>query len=352
MTHKIERLIGVDQGYDERKVLPSRSLLRTIKKLSPGTKIGLQTQPQEMWERYSSGELQADPTVVKYWDRLVQYCQRLGHQVQFLEDSEIYARYVEQIIPAFEAAQHLHDQSYIISRGRADGVSILEAMRSINEEVYRLSVLRDYTFVVERENGILSQMAQQKPQLAVISKDHSDSLMSNPQNFSAEDLEVGQYQREGIRPSEARRHLLHAAMYKEAKIDPGVVLENALMRRKYAAVTEGKIIPNGKPAAIGSWDSLNRKRGLFEIYPENGDGFNGKIEDTLGTATFQGVIDAGHVYFNKSYIMGESGTSDPFYYMSYAPVEYRGTSDDGVNYSGTYSLINGQTGEFYFALQK
>ena len=61
------------------------------------------------------------------------------------------------------------------------------------------------------------------------------------------------------------------------------------------------------PDYIGTWNLVIPAQGLFEVYldKKNG-GMTGRIEDTLGTAIFTGVISKKTATFMKKYKPGES----------------------------------------------
>jgi len=113
-------------------------------------------------------------------------------------------------------------------------------------------------------------------------------------------------------------------------------LEQRLQIRRHNAITEGRILPFETPQFIGTYDLELPPRGLFEVYldsPIAEDGkFSGKIEDTLGTATFTGTITKKEIIFTKNYCPDKSSGK-----ASKTEISYIGRFN-GVQYEGTYEI--------------
>jgi hypothetical protein len=220
----------------------------------------------------------------------------------------------------------------------------------LGRELYRKEVERDYLFFVAREEKIKEKILKTNLDMVILGRAHGDSFISNPALIKAMSLE--DYKREKVDEGEVHDHMLgfrHGRKIqsmpspKEEKENGREMLGKELITRKYRAVTEGRVVENRTPNYIGTWDKTIPERGLFELYivdkKLNGEVF-GYVEDTLGTAFFNGNFSDELVIFDKDYIydVSEKGVYN-------GNLFYEGKFLDG-QYEGSFSYDQKEGGEF------
>lgn len=347
MTANIERLYGVDHGgkttsegltLGDSIVIPSRELVQTLKDLPAEMVVGVEYHPDLALEvQVGNHTFAPDTSADKYWQTILAACQ--GKNIVFLEDMDIMQECMERVAKVVDVSQKLET----FYKTRTDDP---QRQQQLMLEYFTASVEDEYGFIVLREEALIRRIQETEPQVVVLGYAHADYLASFGERLPEE---------YGISVSEYSTDLPHrtpgdfsmsailgfapppeylARLRKNVQPHKDSLVEREAVVRSHRAVTEGRIIPNGHPAFIGTWDTRIRPRGLFEVYPNNG-GFRGLIEDRFGTATFEGEVTGQTISFVKTYDPEKcAGTTHEV--PASTPVEYRGISVDGISYSGSF----------------
>lgn len=330
-------------------VKPSHELLHRFENLPPGKKVGLEYHPDQEADRVINGlVISGESPAFEYWNELRDCLQRASAEVVYLEDPVVYENAVHARIASREANEAL--RKYYSSHEWNP-----PEVRELNESKFSADAIADYAFIVSREKAILDRIALFRPDIALLGQGHVEYLLSGGTHELAQrGIIVTGYHREGIAGQEPTfMELLtssHGYYSERAELTTNATanLQSALVRqnisRRYNAVTTGRVEPQRDPQFVGTWDTMCRPHGLFELYTE-GDAFGGTIEDLFGTATFEGTINKQRLEFVKLYDREKSlRTADEI--ISFEPVEYQATSKDGLTYQGRYSNPKVGSGEF------
>lgn len=340
----VERLYGVVHGssgemfgvriYDTL-VAPSRDLMADILTLPQGSTVGIETCPELEGQLIYQGESFMIPEPDRfYWGRIKRLCERRGVKFEYLEDFETYKKYLDKVLEG----NALYDQ-------------LRSAQMTDNEEeasklfplIYANEVKRDYIHLFDREEAIFKRIEATKPTIAIIGRGHSDPYLQDD-NFVNGRFVVGEYRAETVfhepwhwnsgEPRYDRAELSHLREPMDR-----VIVERELVARRYRTVTEGRVMAEGRPDYIGTWEPRIPAQGLFEIYL-NPDGQTGRIEDGLGTASFEGKIWDGEVAgFGKRYAKDSDRRGED------ASIVYEARFQNG-EFVGLYSGVDIAPSEF------
>jgi len=345
----VERLYGVEHGISmqmagvrisESLVAPSKGLLRDLLSQPQGTKVGIEFTPEFTSPfQIDEVEIKSSPSAYFYWRRIIRACQMRKLDIVYLEDFPTYKRFTRKLMEATAYDQILF-QNFLKDDSFLDN----EKGKELERKKYIAEVEKDYIFVVEREEKILERIAQTQPNIVILGKGHTDYLIQNKKIPASMGISVDSYQTEDVSPIpwhwERQQPFERAFLRPEPKPDANILKERELIMRKYRALTDGKVIVDGKPDFVGTWDLNCLPRGLFEMYVE-GKNFSGIIEDTLGTASFAGQIGEDGIMFAKNYDLNKSAQE-----ASKHTIVYLG-GRIGEQYEGTFESPEDKvTGKF------
>lgn len=320
-------------------IIPSRELLREIRQLPKGARVGLE-QPAELVNEHNiltdsikvdGKEYKMATKSVVYWQSIVNQCVANGLQPVFLDDTEFIrasTRKREQARKLDRKSGQLYRKSKAIygdkipEHTRAKGIGLIR-------EAYRLEQEAWYINTIARESPILRKIAETKPYVVVMGAGHTDFFMANPEEIAKFGFKFESYAREAFEEGLSAMALLAYSdgplsmspprLIQNAEPDRVSIASRNQIIRRYNAAVLGRIIPDGKPDFIGTWDLDIPARGLFEMYLAKDETkangireISGTIEDVIGTAAFTGTIASNTFNFKKDYdsIARQSGGID------------------------------------------
>ena len=339
-TPTVERMYGVVHGFrpdimglfsQDHFLLPSAELEIDLLSLPKGSTIGIEDfDPKEV--RKETYKINGEPFLISkhskaYWKRIKGVCGYCGLNIVYLDSFRIFKRAVAKVAEmgcgdGFEAFSESFDR--VLASG------------DLTAEGYRAGIEAQYIFEVEREEEIIERLSELHPLRAIIGRGHGDVMVHMGKLLEGKGIRIGNYRREGY---EVMYDLLSARNFThllpESTPERQIILERELLLRKYRAVREGRILANKTPDYIGTWDVKCPMRGLFEIFMNKRaevEQFSGIIEDSLGTAHFEGEIDGQYASFLKTYDDSKSSSS-----AVKQPIYYEGELKNG-KYEGEYSF--------------
>lgn len=354
----IERVYGVTHSfsldvmgvYSQKGVVyPSNELLADLASLPQGSVIGIETfDPKEvkrLTRKVNGQKFYLSKEDDFYWDLIKRHCQAGGLQVVYLDDFSTFREHV--------AKQQEHQRlylEYITECAYTDSTSdqIEAKERELASAVYRAAIEARYIHEVKREEKIVERMARFRPRRAIIGRGHGDYLVLNSSLLENNGLSFGDYQREWWVEKEGQvwndfvygHHELaptRQAVLVEVTPDLEALVERELLIRAHRLVTEGRLLADQTPDYVGTWDLQNPLQGFFEVYVNGqaeGEPFSGIIEDCLGTADFEGEIDADWVQFLKSYREDQSSPQAAKMLMLYEGYRQNGKYEGGFSFQG------------------
>ena len=329
---RIEALYGVVHGaeaislFGDRKPVflkPSTEIQQMLHELPQGTSVGIEYHPDLPLVRIAGAYF--SPETNQYWQQIEAICTQHKLPVIYLDDIALLVNYLKHIVRAndLEYLTELTEQrEYLKSEGEFpddEGWGTTEenliSIHDRRREAYCRRVIGQYILEVKREESLLANMVNKRPQVAILGRSHSDMLILDPSLTTRHNISVGAYHPESPDPSE--------------------LLRRTLLIRRYNAVINGRVNPTGRPDYIGYFleKGLPPEAGVFEVYTKKGGGFEGTIMDSLGDAKIVlGRLNADEVAFAKEYIPKQS---DP--HVSGHTIVYRGTRQ-GDQYVGEYAI--------------
>lgn len=260
-----------------------------------------------------------------------------GHTLLCIDDLSFITRQETLLQRAFDMAPDgLH--MYRADRPSAECSGLSDPAQ--NQALYRLLVDAFYIRVIERTNFLIDAVVEAKPTVAILTplvapelyrRSHERGLPVESFNREIEVLDV-------YAPDESTPHF-------ESKVFPDmdVALPTTVQRARFA-VDLGRILPDRTPDYIGTWRPSVPAEGLFEMYvtERRGDAIFGSIEDSLGSAGFDGRITDNEVGFEKFYddqAVRSGGISSEILYSG---------KKTGGRYHGSYGARREQ-GDFWLA---
>lgn len=331
----IETLYGVMHGKSvnlgplrvkEIYISPSRDLLRDLESLQPGSKVGIEFYP----DYQGTFEIQGKQVVLSeacryYWESIIRQCNDLNLAVVYLDDFEAIKREAEIKLELNALDEMLQSQpenfdSYFI----------------ILQKIYALEVWAEYLFIIDREEKMFDRIVEEQPNMVILGRDHIVPLLLDPDPLVRRGLTVKEQKTEIVSEFFLGRDapFIEVATIVQQQIpDKNIMIERELLKRRYRAVREGRVIEGRTPDYIGTWSPKVPARGLFEMYVnENGsNGFSGTIEDCLGTSNFHGELVENEMLFSKEYDPESAGN---------------GASPDLVQYRGDFMNVDFVKGHY------
>ena len=264
-------------------IKPSTDLLSELKSLPSGSSVGIEYSPELVKIAHLAKNNCSIPnSITNYWKTIEQFCKKNGLQVIYLEDVDIYQKYVDKIIGVNKRIKQ-------------------SSCPSCDSGLYEEQVERDYIFQVEREEALFKAISEKKPTVVILGEGHVKNFRDRQQDLSQSlGIKVRGYKFE-------QNKIINPFMQNNSSglFDDEQSLDfdrQFMVRRQYKAVKELRIMPDRTPDFIGYWDVDILARGVFEVYVDKEkDGFCGTIEDIMGTATFRGSLTDNKLRFEKVY---------------------------------------------------
>jgi hypothetical protein len=296
---EIQKLYGVRHGGQEMHswgmvdifIAPSRGLTKDLLMLPQGTSVGIEWTP-ELEEPIEVGKdfVDISQSNIFYWQRIQRIARMNSLDIQYLDSADLFRKHFEKA--------HKSKAMYEKVGRTADLNRHMQYLRT----AYQLGVESDYTFEVEREEAMLAKITALKPAVVIVGQAHGDVFANRLDELRTNGIIVGTYLAEDSSEKSSKSILRpreRAVLNLDPTPDNGIIVDRALIERKYRAITEGRVLATDAPDFIGTWDPMIPARGLFEVFVES----NGRaaIIDTLGNASASGTFSAGHVDFRKLY---------------------------------------------------
>jgi len=340
----VEKMYGVIEGNPRVSVRPSRALINELLNLPSRERVGLHTiEPTER-----AAGLVIDGKSLKlfdssdYWREVLEACRDSQLAVTFLDDIKLHRKAIELFFSIQKNQENMQQKQ------REQQSDIQD--RLFKQAIYEAYVKADHAFTTERRDEMVRRIVEVQPRLVVAPQDFGDYFKSDPVDLGSKGVEVGEYLREEVlwnllRPEEPVRAGLTKIMPPQGL--PSLIMPVRLMERQYSAVIQNRIMPEGKPNFIGTWDTICPSAGLFEIYVarEQDDVSYGEIYDTAGEAKFQGILPKNDqnspIKFWKEYLPERSpGTKE------YGPIIYQGRFNQGICRGRFFTASGSLSGEF------
>lgn len=340
----VDRLYGIEHGRSltvggvvipdsDTPVAPSKELMRDLLNLPEGSSVGIELCSQFQAPFDVDGiEINVGFESNFYWRRVKRVCDMRKLNVVYLEDFDTYKKYVRKLLEA----RAFEQQAWGHYEENPDFFETDEA-KQLAAKHYVAEVEAQYIFIVEREGKIIDKIRETNPTIVILGKGHTDYLTQIQDDSYP--MPNAKYIREVVRPTpwhwpeELQLPYSRARADYKGEVDLAVLLERELLIRKYRALKEKRITDGTKPDFIGTWDLDLEARGLFEVFVE-GSRFGGRIEDTLGTAVFEGTVTDSEVAFVKVYDPEKSSQE-----VTTDPIRYVGNLVHG-KYEGHYEVAN------------
>ncbi|MFH0937429.1 MAG: hypothetical protein V1808_03995 [Candidatus Daviesbacteria bacterium] len=352
--HKIDKMYGavhggektfIGIGIGDMATLPSWGLIDDLRYSPEGTLVGIeQCDPKEIRkETYNvkGTKFSFSKESKVYWKEIMQVCRERGLQIAYLDSFRLYKEVVVKNLEQRIYKDALID--FYQRNGPMEDTEIPDPrIVALNEKIYKKGIEARYILEVRREETIFENILKYKPSRVIIGRDHADYLLSDQYKLAEEGLAINDYRREynpyGNVIFDDDPILMRLSA--DSEIDQSVLLERELLLRNYRVITERKLLVDGNPDYVGTWDLGCPLRGYFEVYIEEQNRKNefwGLIEDGLGTAAFDGVTKKGGktIEFYKTYLEGRTNSEA---IEAGVPIFYSGVLKDGM-YKGSFGTL-------------
>jgi hypothetical protein len=322
----VEKLYGVEHGKSlelagirvaDFDAKPGIELTKELISLPANTSVGIEHAPElEMTFKMDNSSITTGVNS-NYWIKIKNICESKNLNIVYLEDFPTYKKFAGKLMEKNNAdEENLKNYADFHIKNPFKTTKEYEEdpeVRKIIRKSYKASVEAEYIFAIEREQKIFDKIAKYQPQIVILGKAHSDYAMLKPRELSSRKIPLGKYfieERYTTPWFEDSKEFSDETTYLIENPSPNKneLLDRELIKRRYRAATEGRIMTGKIPDFVGTWDITIPARGLFEIYLNKKDNLVGLIEDTLGTATFNGSITDKKAIFAKNYNQKKSSS--------------------------------------------
>jgi hypothetical protein len=327
---------------------PSEELLNDLESLPKGTRVGIEwfteedndfvkSYPAELcrkhkvdfeWAKESSG----------YWDQMIDFLAEMGHEVVFLENRDIWSRYLDQFALHAKAKQKKFVRRKNESRERYH-----RKLCNYNFRGYSTEKRAQYIHQIERDESLLKAIIDSDVGVAIVSKGHSDQWFRNSEAIKekngltidsyAADLPIkGAVTRHStFVPCELKRSEQLSKNEEDHPTDANIHLERVIRFLDTGSFSDSE------PDYVGIWDVPNPYHGYFEMFitSKQDDTLIGRLVDGLGEASFDGEMTDEGFAFTKTYEEDSSGNAikPPIPYIA------RRVGDEFAGYFFTKSIF-------------
>ena len=200
MRSEVKRLYGVIHGIKNSipsfidggvAVIPSRELVQDLETLLSGTKVGVEAFPPE---EFHGGYIEQGGVKVwvpgeYYFERILYICDQQKLGVVYLDSFALF----KQVVILKESADHLRR----FSRLEDESGSLVSRRQKIRE-ARNFDIRADYIGLIERDNYIVSVLARNPVDVAIIGQSHGDAIVMDTERLKTEGLSIGDYIRETV----------------------------------------------------------------------------------------------------------------------------------------------------------
>jgi hypothetical protein len=257
-------IIGAMHGKTHGKfkqVPPSEKLINIIETMPSGTKIGIEIPPMTEFYKKFLDDAQSKNFAFEggeYFKVILATAKKSGHEVVYLENEDLLAAQVNATI-RYDKKRYVEDFM----------------------EVQKI-------FLCDRHKYIEEILKKTTPELAVVGFGHANSWVFDRTFIGAK---YG---------ADVTAHYMFESLFDSNPIfSPELYTLSNCQKKLVNFFYTGKF-SDKTPDFVGTWDIANPVYGRFEVFL--GNDTQGAIEDLLGTATFQGIINNEHATFLKEYL--------------------------------------------------
>ncbi len=228
-------------GYDLLDLLADR--LRQ----SPNTVIGIERcdprKVKRLTQRVNGQRFYLssfrDKADKKFWQMLVDQCQRLGSPAIYLDDFGIHRQAAEKLIEY----ERYHDELSNLNRDTQLSPTLESQIekRQLLEVSHKDWIEEQYLSSIQKGEAIAQKIAQSRPAIVILSKQFRDYFLAHPQILEAQGVRVADFP-----DSERRQDQLNRAR-----------LGRELLLRQHRLFSGEEMIPQNKPDYVGTWDTYN-----------------------------------------------------------------------------------------------
>jgi hypothetical protein len=327
-TTKLKRLYGVVHGGSVSTVFgdfairmrPNPEMLAHLSECPKGTRIAVEWfDPALEAEITGLGKKGLTCGFSKdsgyYWHSVIDHCKSHDLAVVYLENREDFIAQASLARKVFQLEE---------KRGKKPVDALITARK-----LHSLRVEQEYTNSILREPSLINNLINATPEVGIMGVGHTVMIAQKLERNELPNLEVevhlaeadlnfnlpgdqvyeSIFQVSGLSGAHARRAIGETLgdMVQPGKLTsmPNTYLlfaNRKRLERQYKAAKTGRIT-GGQPNFIGTWDTKIPSRGLFEFFivKQDGEMVSGTIEDTFGSATFNGRLTDRAVTFTKLY---------------------------------------------------
>lgn len=293
----VETMYGVCHGGLDAETCCSPELKQDLESLPIGTTVGI-----EYAKELNTEQIRGIVTYgLGYWRELERLFESLGLKPIYLDDAESLKR-VGKLFREKELQR-------ILLRRHLERDGNFQRTREIKEALFKAKTEEEYVASVVRQDKIIENILRYQPQVVIVGQLHADLIMFNLDTLNKKGLTVGAYLSENIDPQSCQMYSIGSRRFlttlQKGIPNPFFLRERESQVRKHSAVTLGRVLHDRlqRPDYIGTWKPECRWEGLFEmsVRQRSGTEFNGIIEDTAGTASFEGKLTDDSMEFVKRY---------------------------------------------------
>ncbi len=352
----VHHAVNISYGFlipKSRKlpVTPSSEFLTDLDSLPRRSRIGLECFDDQDWQDIKKhlelrgveadfwGFPHYDDNDRLYWGSIVEFLRKNGHEPVFLEDKETWKRYNEATIELGKCKE----EELFHEDGESDYHYHGKLCR-YNERYHKAEIYWRKIHEIDRDIKLLEAIKSNGVKAVIVGRGHGDYWIANSNLIEDKfSITFEDYSTDTIRKGVLNKDSTSAqtVFTRNAVPDPKLVFERESLERTLRLIEQGRIILDRVPDYIGIWDVYFPSKGYFEMFVErDGDErISGKIEDSLGTATFEGVITPTDFNFVKQYIVSEETAVQE-------PVEYRAKRKGNHLYG--HFFINEYLGDAFY----
>lgn len=301
------------------RVRPTQELIADLAKLPKGTKIGIENLSGADWKkvydhlrhlpfnppepRFIEDSIDEKPFYdedsASYWRVLEEECRRLGLNVVYIEDKEIWFRHNESII---KLAENNAKRRNLLVKERRESEEDYDKKRiSLNHERHQDVTLTRKIHEIDRDNSLLKKIRDCGLSVVIVGLGHSEYWAANRETINAGfGVSFDRYSSE-IPASDYSHWRGEVVFVKNAQPDLKEAFGRQSLERAVRLLEVGRITPRN-PDFVGTWDVDNPCEGYFEMFTDKENGsFKGEIIDCLGDADFEGEKTETEIRFTKKY---------------------------------------------------
>ncbi|MDO8660363.1 MAG: hypothetical protein Q7K43_00600, partial [Candidatus Woesearchaeota archaeon] len=308
------KLYGVAHGVainslffsESISVNPAQELLDDLQRLPKGSKVGIEWFKEIDWSEIQedvarlicAAKLQTaisyDQASYEYWEILLEKIQSLGLEPVFLENKKLWLSYNHAIVDSVKGSE-----AELFHEGESDRdyhLKLCEYNESRRKRILDSRKIHE----IERDTHLLSAITKEELEVAIVGIGHSDYWFFNKKKIQEQTGLVFELY---AKQQPSRTSYTPTIFVRNAEPDSQILLERQSLERAIKLMEQGRIV-DAKPDYVGTWSHCEPSRGYFELFIQkrSGETISGTIEDLLGTARFEGKVNAHGITFTKKYV--------------------------------------------------